>query len=150
MIEAWGGTLNLILYLISMLGLGYYAFLTVLSPNTLVTRYDLGEKSVPIIRIVGTFVLPILILGIYLLFRGPEGAWLFFVLNFLVSTHQVILGWATRLKIIDPDSKQDVGDEIVGHVFVIIAIVLISSLSSVVIFSSISFNYMCIEIKYLL
>ena len=62
MIEAWGGTLNLILYLISMLGLGYYGFLTVLSPNTLVTRYDLGEKSVPIIRIVGTFVLPILIL----------------------------------------------------------------------------------------
>ncbi len=38
MIEAWGGTLNLILYLISMLGLGYYAFLTVVSPNTLVTR----------------------------------------------------------------------------------------------------------------
>ena len=112
-----------------MLGLGYYAFLTVLSPNTLVTRYDLGEKSVPIIRIVGTFVLPILILGIYLLFRGPEGAWLFFVLNYLVSTHQVILGWATRLKIIDPDSKQDVGDEIVGHVFVIIAIVLIYRLS---------------------
>ena len=32
MIEAWGGTLNLILYLISMLGLGYYAFLTVLIP----------------------------------------------------------------------------------------------------------------------
>ncbi len=129
MIIAWGGTLNLVLYVISMLGLGYYAFLTVLSPNTLVTRYDLGEKSVPIIRIVGTFVLPILILGIYLLFRGPEGAWLFFVLNFLVSTHQVILGWATRFKIIDPDSKQDVGDEIVGHVFVIIAIVLIYRLS---------------------
>ena len=129
MIIAWGGTLNLVLYIISMLGLGYYAFLTVLSPNTLVTRYDLGEKSVPIIRIVGTFVLPILILGNYLLFRGPEGAWLFFVLNFLVSTHQVILGWATRLKIIDPDSKQDVGDEIVGHVFVIIAIVLIYRLS---------------------
>ena len=129
MIIAWGGTLNLVLYIISMLGLGYYAFLTVLSPNTLVTRYDLGEKSVPIIRIVGTFVLPILILGIYLLFRGPEGACLFFVLNFLVSTHQVILGWATRFKIIDPDSKQDVGDEIVGHVFVIIAIVLIYRLS---------------------
>ena len=62
MIIAWGGTLNLVLYIISMLGLGYYAFLTVLSPNTLVTRYDFGEKSVPIIRFVGSFVLPILIL----------------------------------------------------------------------------------------
>jgi len=131
-LAAWGGYLNLILYLISMLGLAYYAFLTVLSPSTLVTRYDLGEKSVPIIRIVGTFVLPILILGIYLLFRGPEGQWLFLVLNFLVSTHQVILSWATRLKIIDIGSKQDVGDEIVGHVFVVIAIVLIYRLSDTI------------------
>mgnify|MGYP001191145065 FL=1 len=132
MIMAWGGTLNLILFLINMLGLGYYAFLTVLSPNTIVTRYDLGEKSVPIIRIVGTFVLPLLIIGVYLIFRGPEGAWIFLILNFLISTCQVILGWATRLKIIDPDSKQDVGDEIVGHVFVIIAIILIYRLSDII------------------
>ena len=115
-----------------MLGLGYYAFLTVLSPNTIVTRYDLGEKSVPIIRVVGTFVLPLLIVGIYLLFRGPQGAWIFLVLNFLISTHQVILGWATRLKIVDPDSKQDLGDEIVGHAFVIIAIILIYRLSDII------------------
>jgi hypothetical protein len=132
MIMAWGGTLNLILYLVSMLGLGYYAYLSVLSPNTIVTRYDLGEKSVPIIRIVGTFVLPLFIIGIYLLFRGPQGAWIFLVLNFLISTCQVILGWATRLKIIDPDSKQDVGDEVIGHVFVIIAIVLIYRLSDTI------------------
>ena len=132
MIMAWGGTLNLILFLISILGLGYYAYLTVLSPNTIVTRYDLGEKSVPIIRIVGTFVLPLLIIVVYLIFRGPEGAWIFLVLNFLISTCQVILGWATRLKIIDPDSKQDVGDEIVGHVFVIIAIILIYRLSDII------------------
>jgi hypothetical protein len=45
MIEAWGGILNLVLYAISMLGLGYYTVLTVFSPNTLVSRYDLGEKS---------------------------------------------------------------------------------------------------------
>ena len=77
-------------------------------------------------------MLPILILGIYILFRGPEGAWIFLVLNFLVSTHQVILSWATRFKIIDPDSKQDVGDEVVGHVFVIIAIVLIYRLSDII------------------
>ena len=132
MIIAWGGTLNLILFLISILGLGYYAYLTVLSTNTIVTRYDLGEKSVPIIRIVGTFVLPLLLIGVYLIFRGPEGAWIFLILNFLISTCQVILSWATRLKIVDPDSKQDVGDEIVGHVFVIIAIILIYRLSDII------------------
>ena len=93
MIEAWGGVLNLVLYALNMLGLGYYAFLTVFSPNTLVTRYDLGEKSVPIIRIVGSFVLPTVLLGVYIIFRegGPLGLWIFFVFNFLVVFCQVLL-----------------------------------------------------------
>ena len=134
MIEAWGGILNLVLYVISMLGLGYYAVLTVFSPNTLVTRYDLGEKSVPIIRIVGSFVLPTVLLGVYIIFRegGPLGLWIFFVFNFLVVFCQVLLSWGTRLKIIDPDSKTDVSDEVIGHVFLVISIVLIFRLSDTI------------------
>ena len=134
MIEAWGGILNLVLYAINMLGLGYYAFLTVFSPNTLVTRYDLGEKSVPIIRIVGSFVLPTVLLGVYIIFRegGPLGLWIFFIFNFLVVFCQVLLSWGTRLKIIDPDSKTDVSDEIIGHVFLAISIILIIRLSDTI------------------
>ena len=134
MIEAWGGILNLVLYAINMLGLGYYAFLTVFSPNTLVTRYDLGEKAVPIIRIVGSFVLPTVLLGVYIIFRegGPLGLWIFFVFNFLVVFCQVLLSWGTRLKIIDPDSKTDVSDEVIGHVFLVISIVLIFRLSDTI------------------
>ena len=134
MIEAWGGILNLVLYPINMLGLGYYAVLTVFSPNTLVARYDLGEKSVPIIRIVGSFVLPTVLLGVYIIFRegGPLGLWIFFVFNFLVVLCQVLLSWGTRLKIIDPDSKTDVSDEVIGHVFLVISIVLIFRLSDTI------------------
>ena len=134
MIEAWGGILNLVLYALNMLGLGYYAFLTVFSPNTLVARYDLGEKSVPIIRIVGSFVLPTVLLGVYVIFRegGPLGLWIFFVFNFLVVFCQVLLSWGTRLKIIDPDSKTDVSDEVIGHVFLVISIVLIFRLSDTI------------------
>tara|TARA_B100000579_G_scaffold62721_1_gene45976 strand:+ start:198 stop:608 length:411 start_codon:yes stop_codon:yes gene_type:complete len=134
MVEAWGGILNLVLYAINMLGLGYYAFLTVFSPNTLVTRYDLGEKSVPIIRIVGSFVLPTVLLGVYIIFRegGPLGLWIFFIFNFLVVFCQVLLSWGTRLKIIDPDSKTDVSDEIIGHVFLAISIILIIRLSDTI------------------
>ena len=134
MIEAWGGILNLVLYALNMLGLGYYAFLTVFSPNTLVARYDLGEKSVPIIRIVGSFVLPTVLLGVYVIFRegGPLGLWIFFVFNFLVVLCQVLLSWGTRLKIIDPDSKTDVSDEVIGHVFLVISIVLIFRLSDTI------------------
>ena len=134
MIEAWGGILNLVLYVLNMLGLGYYAFLTVFNPNTLVTRYDLGEKAVPIIRIVGSFVLPTVLLGVYIIFRegGPVGLWIFFVFNFLVVLCQVLLSWGTRLKIIDPDSKTDVSDEVIGHVFLVISIVLIFRLSDTI------------------
>ena len=134
MIEAWGGILNLVLYVLNMLGLGYYAFLTVFNPNTLVTRYDLGEKAVPIIRIVGSFVLPTVLLGVYIIFRegGPLGLWIFFVFNFLVVLCQVLLSWGTRLKIIDPDSKTDVSDEVIGHVFLVISIVLIFRLSDTI------------------
>ena len=134
MIESWGGVLNLILYAISMLGLGYYAVLTVFSPNTLVTRYDLGEKSVPMIRIVGSFVLPTVLLGVYIIFRegGPLGLWIFFVFNFLVVFCQVLLSWGTRLKIIDPDSKTYVSDEVIGHVFLAISIILIFRLSDTI------------------
>ena len=134
MIEAWGGILNLVLYALNMLGLGYYAFLTVFSPNTLVTRYDLGEKAVPIIRIVGSFVLPTVLLGVYIIFRegGPLGLWIFFVFNFLVVFCQVLLSWGTRLKIIDPDSKTDISDEVIGHVFLAISIILIFRLSDTI------------------
>ena len=134
MIEAWGGILNLVLYALNMLGLGYYAFLTVFSPNTLVTRYDLGEKAIPIIRIVGSFVLPTVLLGVYIIFRegGPLGLWIFFVFNFLVVFCQVLLSWGTRLKIIDPDSKTDVSDEVIGHVFLAISIILIFRLSDTI------------------
>ena len=134
MIEAWGGILNLVLYALNMLGLGYYAYLTVFNPNTLVTRYDLGEKAVPIIRIVGSFVLPTVLLGVYIIFRegGPLGLWIFFVFNFLVVLCQVLLSWGTRLKIIDPDSKTDVSDEVIGHVLLVISIVLIFRLSDTI------------------
>ena len=134
MIEAWGGILNLVLYVLNMLGLGYYAFLTVFNPNTLVTRYDLGEKAVPIIRIVGSFVLPTVLLGVYIIFRegGPLGLWIFFVFNFLVVLCQVLLSWGTRLKIIDPDSKTVVSDEVIGHEFLVISIVLIFRLSDTI------------------
>ena len=133
-LEALGGILNLVLYALNMLGLGYYAYLTVFNPNTLVTRYDLGEKAVPIIRIVGSFVLPTVLLGVYVIFReeGPLGLWIFFVFNFLVVFCQVLLSWGTRLKIIDPDSKTDVSDEIIGHVFLVISIVLIFRLSDTI------------------
>ena len=73
-------------------------------------------------------------LGVWIIFRenGPLGLWIFFVFNFLVSLCQVLLSWGSRLNIIDPDSKTDVGDDVVGHVFLAIAAILIFRLSDTI------------------
>ena len=68
-ITNFGGILNLVLFLLSLFGFAYYAYLCVFSPNTIVTRYELGDKAVPIVRVVATFVVPTLIIGVWIIFR---------------------------------------------------------------------------------
>ena len=133
-IANFGGIFNLLLFLFTLLGLGYYAYLCVFSPNTIVTRYEIGEKALPIVRVVATFIIPTLIIGVWIIFRenGPQGCWIFFVYSALISFFQVILSWAQRLKIVDPDAKSDVSDDVIGHVFLAIAVYLIYSLSEVI------------------
>ena len=70
------GILNLLLFLFTLLGLGYYAYLCVLSPNTIVTRYEIGEKAVPIVTVVATFIIPTLIIGVWIIFR-ENFIWIF-------------------------------------------------------------------------
>ena len=84
----WSLKFNLI-FVVSMLGLGYYTVLTVFSPNTLVDRYDLGEKSVPIIRIVGSFVLPTLIIGVWIILEKMDHLDAGFSLSLIFLYHYV-------------------------------------------------------------
>lgn len=133
MIENFGNTFYLILFLLNLLGLFYYGYLCILSPHTLITKYNLGERARFPIRLLGTFILPIIIIGIWILFRenGPEGCWIYFVFGVLVSICQVLLDWGQRFKIIDSDleSFNDTADSIIGIVFVVIGIVLINGLA---------------------
>ena len=78
-------------------------------------------------------ILPIIIIGIWILFRenGPEGCWIYFVMGVLISLFQVILDWGQRFKIIDNDLENinDTSDTIIGIAFLIIGIILINGLS---------------------
>jgi hypothetical protein len=108
MVENFGGTLNLVLFLLNLLGISYYGFLTVFSPNSLVTRYDLGEKALPIVRIIGTFIVPIVIIGIWILFRenGPQSCWIFFckrIFTFFCSSYFKL---GSKIKIYRPGCKK--------------------------------------------
>jgi len=133
MVENFGNVFYLILFLLNLLGLLYYGYLCVLSPNTLVSKFNLGDRGRFPIRVIGTFILPIIIIGVWILFRenGPEGCWIYFVFGVLVSLFQVLLDWGQRFKIIDSDLENinDTSDTIIGIAFLVIGIVLINGLA---------------------
>ena len=133
MVENFGNVFYLILFLLNLLGLLYYGYLCVLSPNTLVNKFNLGDRGRFPIRVIGTFILPIIIIGVWILFRenGPDGCWIYFVFGVLVSLFQVLLDWGQRFKIIDSDLENinDTSDTIIGIAFLVIGIVLINGLA---------------------
>ena len=131
MVENFGSVFYLIIFIVNLLGLAYYTFLTYLNPKQLINDYELGDDSIAIIRVVGSFVLSYIIIGIILLFNGIEGAWIYFVTGLMISSFQLLYDIGTRMNIIDTNYKviNKTSDTIISIVFIIINIILISGLS---------------------
>ena len=66
MVENFGSVFYLIIYIINLLGLAYYTYLTYLNPKQLINDYETGDDSIVVIRVVGSFVLSYVIIGIIL------------------------------------------------------------------------------------
>tara|TARA_B100000579_G_scaffold333863_1_gene284373 strand:- start:6062 stop:6472 length:411 start_codon:yes stop_codon:yes gene_type:complete len=131
MIENFNGIFYLILFLINLAGLGFYGFLTAFNPKQLINDYEFGENAMGVIRIVGTFVWTILLIGIILLFRGVEGAWIYFVFGLTVSIFQLLIDISQRMKILDSSYKivNKTQDTVISIVFIVTNVLLINGLS---------------------
>jgi len=131
MIENFNGIFYLILFLINLAGLGFYGFLTAFNPKQLINDYEFGENAMGVIRIVGTFVWTVLLIGIILLFRGVEGAWIYFVFGLTVSIFQLLIDIAQRMKILDSNYKivNKTQDTVISIVFIVTNVLLINGLS---------------------
>ena len=89
MVENFGGSiLYLILFLIQLLGLSFYSYLVILNPKKIIDDYQVGEGAIGPIRLIGSFIVPLVLIGIYLLFTSIEGAWIYFILGLLTSLYQ--------------------------------------------------------------
>ena len=131
MIENFGGSiLYLILFLIQLLGLSFYCYLILLNPKSIINDYQVGDGAMPVIRLIGSFILPIVLIGIYLLFTSIEGAWVYFVFGLMTSIYQLLYDVGTRMSIIDKSHNvvNKTQDTILSVVFIIINIVLINGL----------------------
>ena len=68
MVENFGGSiLYLILFIIQLLGLSFYCYLTILNPKKIINDYQVGEGAIAPIRLIGSFILPLVLVGIYLM-----------------------------------------------------------------------------------
>ena len=127
----FGNTFYLIIFIINLLGLIYYAYLTYLNPKQLINDYETGDDSIVFIRVIGSFVLAYVVIGIILLFTSINGAWIYFVSGLMISTFQLIYDLGSRMKIIDSNYKviNKSSDTIIAIVFIVINVILIYGLS---------------------
>ena len=131
MVENFGSVFYLIIFIINLLGLIYYAYLTYLNPKQLINDYQTGDDSIVMIRVVGSFVLSYVIIGVILLFTSINGAWIYFVSGLMISSFQLLYDLGSRMKIIDSNYKviNKNSDTIIAVVFIVINVILISGLS---------------------
>ena len=131
MVENFGSVFYLIIFIINLLGLIYYAYLTYLNPKQLINDYETGDDSIVMIRVVGSFVLSYVIIGIILLFTSINGAWIYFVSGLMISSFQLLYDLGSRMKMIDSNYKviNKNSDTIIAIVFIVINVILISGLS---------------------
>ncbi len=127
----FGNTFYLIIFIINLLGLIYYAYLTYLNPKQLINDYETGDDSIVFIRVIGSFVLAYVVIGVILLFTSINGAWIYFVSGLMISAFQLIYDLGSRMKIIDSNYKviNKSSDTIIAIVFIVINAILISGLS---------------------
>ena len=132
MVENFGGSiLYLILFLIQLLGLSFYSYLVILNPKKIIVDYQVGEGAIAPLRLIGSFIVPLVLVGIYLLFTSIEGAWIYFVLGLLTSLYQLFYDLGTRFGIIDKQYTiiNKTEDTIIAIVFVVAGVVLINGLN---------------------
>ena len=131
MVENFGGSvLYLILFLIQLLGLSFYSYLVMFNPKKIIADYEVGEGAIAPIRLIGSFIVPLVLVGIYLLFTSIEGAWIYFVLSLLTSLYQLVYDLGTRFGMIDKGYNvvNKTEDTIISIVFIVVNVVLINGL----------------------
>ena len=95
MIESFNGWFYFLLFILNLAGGGYYAFQSVFNTKSFLDNYGIHQSALLPTRLAGSFVLATLFVGIYILFRGPESTWSYFVVLFVQSLIFTILGYYT-------------------------------------------------------
>ena len=95
MIDEFNGVVYLGIYLIILVGTAYYTYSTVFQTDKFLEKYGIDQSGAFMIRFAGTFLIPIVLLMVYMLFRGISGNWIIFVYGFLQAVTATVVGYWT-------------------------------------------------------
>ena len=112
---------------------GIYSIRSLLFPMTMVKEFNLGDNSIYIVRILGAFVSTFFLVGLYLIFRdvGPDGAWTYYSMFFVVGVVMLIYDAGFYFKLFDKnlDSKNSLIDIFISVFTIVASVILISGLA---------------------
>ncbi|MDG2474470.1 MAG: hypothetical protein P8M50_04220 [Paracoccaceae bacterium] len=95
MIEEFNGVIYLGLYLVILIGTAYYTYSTIFQTDKFLEKYGIDQSGAFMTRFAGTFLIPVVLLMIYMLMNGISGNWIFFVYGFLQAVTATIVGYWT-------------------------------------------------------
>ena len=71
MVESFGGSLNLIIWIIATFGAGYYSYRCLFGIRGMIDQYGAGDGAAFPLVLVGTFTGAGFIMGVVILISGP-------------------------------------------------------------------------------
>ena len=95
MVENFGGSLNLIIWIVLTLGAVYYSYRCLFQTKAFNDQYGFGDQGIFITRVAGSQVAAGAVISIVLLFTGPSGAWAFVAYGWTQALIAAVTGYRT-------------------------------------------------------
>lgn len=95
MTENFGGALNLIVWIVLMLGAAYYGFRCLFQTKAFNDQYGNGDAATYMTRFAGSGIFALAIVMLVLVFMGPSGQWGVAVLGWLYMLIGTVMGYST-------------------------------------------------------
>ena len=95
MVENFGGSLNLIIWIVLTIGAIYYSYRCLFQTKAFNDQYGFSDQGIFITRFAGSQVAAGAVISIVLLFTGPSGAWAFVAYGWTQALIAAVTGYRT-------------------------------------------------------
>lgn len=95
MVENFGGSLNLVIWVLLFIGSAFYSFRCLFQTKAFNDQYGFGDNGIFMTRFAGTQVGAAAVISLALLANGPEGSWAFVAWGWTQSLLAAVFGFST-------------------------------------------------------